>query len=677
MMKIQPAKYFLFILISMVFLCYSGCSRPQIPPGDSPFFVPADTPEVRYIIDASCRLEEDKVLIEGVESITFKNSSYRSLSVIGLEWSDSPGFSLHVTDGGEETLVPQEGEGSVKFFLLSKPLAENEATTLNIRYKMLFNAREDGRISLQFWHPRLWWGGMPAKSTFRIKMEIPEGYKMASSGRLNPRTGYLENDHVTTRFGFWLADDVSVEERDADDVLVRALFTKEGRECAILCLETAVDVIRFYKRTFGIYPHKSLTIIPGGSGPWGGYPFASALVVVHGQEVFDKAPELHWKWITAHEVGHQYWGEYIMSADEPDHYTESWLMIGMGIFADRIWVEARGLPDDKHNSFFNRFLSGLAEHYDITADAPESLKAQQDYDRNNILIHGKGYSIVSALRSVLGDEIFKAAYMRGINEFAGRIMGWRDFQRIAEEECGERLGWFFNQWVRSPRYLCYQIVSTGSRKQGGEYLTKVVVERKGESMSMPVEVQVTFEDGTTRTTRTNRLLKNNTLKFRSSSPLKEAVLDPHHRLAMLPAPLPVLPTELPAKMRDLGYSGDFERGLELYRVALDGDVKDRSIWFKLGMVIFEGGYLDESFICFEKMLGLEPQGRYAFFAKAWLGNIRDAQGNRLEALNHYREALKLYDGNSTSHDQFGIASSEEWIKARLEMPYDWTRVIKK
>lgn len=666
--------WFAAAVISALFFC---CSRSPGTSEEISFFVPANPPEARYVIDAGCSLEEGGILVHGEENVTFENPSTKPLSVVAFEWMESPEFPLEIRAGNAEPLALQASEDSIFYFALPQPLGRKESVTLNIRFRMAASTREDGRIQLQFWHPRLWWGGIPTKSSFRVKMEIPEGYEMASSGRLNDESGYLENDCVTTRFGFWIARDMAVEERDADGVLVRALFTEEGRTCALLCLETAVDVVRFYKQTFGAYPHKSLTIIPGGSGPWGGYPYTSALVVIHGQEVFEKAPELHWKWITAHETGHQFWGEYVMSADEMDHYSESWLMIGMGIFADRLWVEARGLPDDKHLSFFNRYLSGLKEHYDITADAPPSLKAQQQYDRNNVLIHGKGYSIVSALRSTLGDELFMTVYLRSLREFAGRRMAWRDLQRIAEEESGENLRWFFDQWVRSPRYLCYQITSRECREQDDGYKTEIVVERRGESMAMPVMVKAVFTDGTEQTARTNRLKRKNTLIFLSGAPLEEAVLDPNQRLAMLAEPLPVLPAELPAKMRELSYNGDYERGLELYKIALGADVKDLSIWFKLGMIIFEGGYLEESFTCFEKMIELEPEGRYAFFSETWMGNIRDAQGRREEAVECYKKALHMFTGDSTRHDQFGIESSDTWVKARLKEPYDWSKVIKK
>ena len=663
------------LLLGVVLFLGAACSTPQAQVEETVFFVPAHPPEAQYVIDAACTYDEGKVVVEGEENISFKNSSRKPLSVVAFEWRDSPGFSIEVKTADGMALARQERKAGKFFFLLPEPLAGGRSLTLNVTFRMTFKVRDNGRISLQSWHPMLWWEGLPSKKTFRVKMDIPDGFEMASSGRPNQESGYLENDCVTTRFGFWLSRDVSVEERDADGILVRALFTEEGKECALLCLETAVDVIRFYKETHGAYPHSSLTIIPGGSGPWGGYPYCSALVVVHGQEVFEKAPELHWKWITAHEIGHQYFGEYLMSADEPDDYTESWLMIGLGIFADRMWVEERKLPDDKHQSFFNRFKSGLKEYHDITADAPESLKAQQKYDRNNILIHGKGYSIISALRSTLGDEVFKRAYLRTVREYAGRRLGWREFQRIAEEECGTSLHWFFQQWVRSPRYLCYRVASSETSLTDEGYLTKVVVERMGDSIDMPVDVEAVFEDGTKKTVWTERLLKRNVLEFHSQSPFKEAVLDPKNRLAMLEAPLPILPRDLPAKMRDLNYSGDFDRGLELYKVALEADVKDRSIWFKLGMVIFEGGYLDESFVCFEKIFQLEPEGRYAFFAKTWMGNIRDAQQRREDAKRLYSEALDLFDGNSTRHDQFGIESSEEWVRARIKEPYDWTSII--
>ena len=110
---------------------------------------------------------------------------------------------------------------------------------------------------------------------------------MAASGRLNPKTGYYENESVTTRFGLFLSNTLRAEEPGGGGRPPHAPFSRERGDCARFCLDTAADIIRFYKKWLGVYPHRSLFIIPGGPQPWGGYPFASGIVVIHGEETFD------------------------------------------------------------------------------------------------------------------------------------------------------------------------------------------------------------------------------------------------------------------------------------------------------------------------------------------------------------------------------------------------------
>ena len=113
-------------------------------------------------------------------------------------------------------------------------------------------------------------------------------------------------------------------------------------------------------------------------------------------------------------------------------------------------------------------------------------------------------------------------------------------------------------------------------------------------------------------------------------------------------------------------------------LALDSDCRDFRIWFKLGMVIFEGGFFDESFICFQKMMEIDAPEDYHFMAVTWMGNIHDAQGQRDEAVKFYQKALGMApEGDGWRHDQFGIKSSREWIEQRLQTPYNWKSIVKK
>lgn len=677
-MKRKTAGLLVFLLA--VFFSLNGCtSSTQTPnePSESSFYVPENPLAAQYELEADIIVEEKTIRVAGSGRIVCDNNSDKPFSAVAIQWQ-----------GGEwdvfmnsRKLTPLDGtpaRENIHIFTLPETIAPGEELQLDIHFSLEeTNTQDNDDVSLQRFYPKLWWDGIPTQDTFRVKLTIPDGYTAAVSGQWNPETGFYENPGVTTNFGVFLFKDINVEEREAAGIQVKAFFPDEGRECAMLCLETAVDVIEFYKEIHGFFPFPSLTIIPGGSGPWGGYPFASALVVIHGMQVFEEAPELHWKWITAHEIGHQYWGETVMSS-QYNNYIDSWLMLGMGIFTDRMYIESKQLGDDEHTGLMDRYLKGVKEHFDTTADAPESLARQQKYDRNNILIHGKGYSIVSALRNTLGDETFKRIYFRCTQEYNGKRMSYHDLRRIAEEETGQNLCWFFDQWVRSPKYLCYDITSTDSRFEGEKFVTAITVEAMGDSMLMPVYVKAVFADGTTQTARASRFFLKQTITFKSQAELEEAVLDPQNQLAMLEEPLPLLPDELSEKILELPYSNDCTKGLELYRIASESDYADPEGWFKLGMVIFEVGCFTQAFSCFEKILALDGSELYDFMAVTWMGNVRDAQGRRDEAVKYYRQALETAeDHGAMRHDQFGIQTSKEWIEQRLESPYDWNTIVKK
>ena len=255
---------------------------------------------------------------------------------------------------------------------------------------------------------------------------------------------------------------------------------------------------------------------------------ATSIVAVHGMEQFDSMPKLHWQWITAHEIGHQYWGEYVLSKDPDDAFD--WLMIGLGIYADREYVRARGLGLNKHRAIMNRYIKGVQSGLDTTIALSPEQRSKIRFDFNNIVKHGKSFSVISALDCVLGKKVFGRLYRNCLKEFAGRRLGINDFKAVCEKETGQDLGWFFDQWVNSNKFLSYDISSQSCKKQVGHYIWQVEVKCLGD-LKMPVPVVAYFEDGTSQSRFTDRLLYVNVLEFKSKSPLKEVRLDPNAALA--------------------------------------------------------------------------------------------------------------------------------------------------
>ncbi|UCC39867.1 MAG: hypothetical protein JSV96_19180 [Candidatus Aminicenantes bacterium] len=631
------------------------------------FWVPSDPPQAQYKIDA--RIDLPNRIVEGEGTVTFRNKTSSPISVVAFDWSISSVRSMQVSVKGKSLNLLNTKKSppvsSPLLYELPRPLKPGSKIRMDIAFSRGGISRADAQeIKLVSWHPRLWWGGLPNHDDFEVKLNTPAGYALAASGRFNKKTDYYENKGVAT-FGIYLGKDLKTETREVKGVLITSLFTEAGSECARLCLDTAADVVKFYRDWLGFYPFKFLYIIPGATRPMGGYPFASGIVVIHGQEKFADKPLLHWKWITAHEIGHQYWGEYVMDDDIP-----SWLWIGLGIYADREYTIFRNLGMDKHIGLMNRYLSGVRKRLDTTIDIPPEQFIRIKFDHNNIVKHGKGFSVISALECVLGKETFERIYKKCLKNYGGKCLRYKEFWRVSEAESGQSLKWFFDQWVRSNKYLSYQITSQESIQEKDKYISAIRVECQG-SMQMPVPVKAVFEDGSSEIKYTSRLSKVDDLIFESPSKLKEAILDPDKKFAMIETPLSMTAKELSDLISQLPWQGAGESALNAFKRAESLKLDNTYSWYKLGLTLFDGGYIGESFNAFKKATELNIFGIRHFSTLVWMGHLQDLLGNREEALKYYREALKHDTGRTMQHDQYGMRINRQWIEERLKTPFKW------
>ena len=643
---------FSFSLVAVPFVC-----------GQDGFWVPVDPPKCHYTIDA--RIDLNKGFIEGKQRVTLMNDSDRPISVVAFDWNIGEAYSLDIRAAGRQlelmNFKSAPSVSSLLFYRLSEPVKPGSKLEFDIAFKESFGSQsEKTEFGSTHWYPRIWWDGLPLHDSFSVKLDIPLGYALAVSGRLNQKTGRYEIDGART-FGIYLGKKQIARSREIEGILVTALSTEKGAECAAVCLDTAVDAIRYYKDWLGFYPFEFLYIIPGGRGRWGGYPFATGIVVIHGQETFKKGESLlWWQRITAHEIGHEYWGEYVLDPDEP-----AWVWIGMGIFADTEYILARKIDPQRRAGWMSNYIRGVSMHHDTTVDIPPAQLRKINYDRNNTVTHSKGYSVISALESVFGCDMFESIYKKCLRTYGGRRLSWRELQRFYETESGQDLDWFFDQWVRSNAYLCYRIESQESKHKDNQYLSEVRVKRLG-TMKMPVPVKAVFEDDTEQVKITERSLDVNILTFASKTRLKEVILDPENKLAMAENPLPEISDEA-AEMLSLGWRA--EDSLKVYETIKEEAISNSNIWYRLGMNLYEDENFSDAFDCFERVSQLSSDGLFKFAAFGWMGLLKDLLGERQEALVNYKEALKYDTGEQAGYSWLRIQMDRKWLEDRLKTPF--------
>ncbi len=652
--------HLIYILTVLALTASTSIARAEEPVG---YWVPRQPPHANYKID--CIITSEKVLrFEGKEVISFVNTTSKSMQTLALKWSELGERNLKIKVNGEAVELSTPIESFPQDFKLDEPLNPGQSLRLEVEFSLVpFGLGEPNSIGPVTDWPRLWWG-FDTHDDYQVKLDFPEAYTVATSGRFDQSTGYYRAEAIPS-FGFFLGKGYEVFEDRALDVVVRCLYKPGDKKCAELLYGTAVDAINFYRERFGFYPYRILTIIPGMDRPAGGYPIATNIVGIHGMGRMDEKSELHWRWITAHEIAHQYWSRYVMEKDDP-----GWLWIGLGIYADREYCRARGLGEQKHQELMARYIKGVRDGVDTTINISPEEKSKVKFDFNNIVIHGKGFGVISALDCVLGESLFDRIYRRCLKEFAGRRLGLHEFRAICEQESSEDLGWFFEQWVNSNKCLSYEISSQVCEKKGNAYVTEIEVHRLRD-LKMPVPVAAHFEDGSTQRAFTNRLRKVNIIRFESQSPLKNVRLDPDQVLPLVIPPPPMTAEQLTQAIQELPWINAGKKALDAFNETKNRELTNTDSWFKLALTLYDGKYYEQALkAAKEAQVQAKGDSMQVFVALTFQGLLLDLLGQRDEALKCYNEAMKKSVKPEITLVPYGITLlNREWVQKQLKEPF--------
>jgi len=200
--------------------------------------------------------------------------------------------------------------------------------------------------------------------------------------------------------------------------------------------EPARQALEFYSEHIGPYSYEKLANVAAAFGG-GGTEHASA--IFYGEKVVTDKPATA---IVAHEVAHQWFGDSITESD----WDDAWLSEGFATYFTLLFTE--------HYSGRDAFVSGLVRA------RTTALAAEQKYNEpvvhRNIsdlrgvippLVYQKGGWVLHMLRAQLGTDTF----WKGIREYYARYRNSNastdDLRRVMEEVSGQKLGWFFDQWL--------------------------------------------------------------------------------------------------------------------------------------------------------------------------------------------------------------------------------------
>ena len=240
--------------------------------------------------------------------------------------------------------------------------------------------------------------------------------------------------------------------------------------------DDSVLLMKFFEENIGPYPWKQYSIIQGGDG---GMEYAMCTMIT-GERSYSSLLG-----VTAHEMAHA-WFQHLLATNEAKH---AWMDEGFTEYITSLSVNFvnNETPEFPHKSSYDRYYllakSGFEQAQTIHSDR---------YDYNfayGASAYSKGSVFLSQLGYIIGKENLNKTLRRYYEEFKFKHPTPNDFKRIAEKVSDLELEWYLNEWTRTPHKIDYGIDVSSLRDE------RVITLKRKARIPMPIEVVVSFEDG--------------------------------------------------------------------------------------------------------------------------------------------------------------------------------------
>jgi hypothetical protein len=465
--------------------------------------------------------------IMDVRNLTLEDADARVSNRISKLNKGDQGF-LHcenVKMNGKNLVIKEEG--TILEVLLSEPILPNSTVTFTLDFdgQSPIQIRRSGRMnkegidySMAQWYPKICefdeqgWHSNPyvgrefygVWGDFDVKINLNSRFMVAATGYIQNKEGYVCNkngaDRTTWHFVapnvhdfVWAADPdyKHTEFRYDKDLLVHYFYqenekTKDNWE---KLPATMVKVFDYANKNFGRYPYQQYSFIQGGDGGME-YPMAT---LITGERNFNSLLG-----VSVHELMHS-WYQHLLGSNESLY---AWMDEGFTSYAsERIEddLKKQGLmPGLKTEPFpFDGTYKGYKNLMESGKVEPSSTHSDH-YNTNyaySLSAYVVGAVFAHQLEYVVGKQAFDKGMLRYYRDWRFKHPNPNDFIRVMEKESGLELDWYKEYMINTTKSIDYAIIEVEkeSRKE-----TKITLQRLGR-MPMPIDVVVTFKDGTKET----------------------------------------------------------------------------------------------------------------------------------------------------------------------------------
>jgi aminopeptidase N len=605
---------------------------------------------------------------------THKLSARAKVKFTALEDINAATFELHnglrvskVTDDTGQTLsaerVTQDFTVRVQ---LAKPLSKDASTSLTFDYDGTLDSADDSPVQglkltsindetsyLLYagrWFPVNAYGLNRFTATMNITVPahmvvIGSGKeavgstatpKKATAGALPTKT-YTFNWDKPSFPGSIVAGTYQEFKSDEAGVDLHVFFKPVHQNLGAMYAETAIKAFTYYVTLYGAAPSTTLRVVelPDDTVP---SAWAPEMAAIASRAVTDK---VNYR-LLANAVSHQWWGASV----SPSTIDDWWLCDGFARYSEARYVENAAGTAGLEEAIKDMSVGALA--YDAVPLATIG-KLDMFSPEFQSLATDKGAMILHMLRWVEGDQKFDQTVRTFATKYSGKSASLDDFSAIAEQTYGDKLTWFFTQWLNSTgapefktKYTVYRLGNKcppAQRCAGFRIVGQITQDL--DLFRMPVELKVDT-DGNTEEKRIDVVGTDSAFTLETFGKPRRISIDPDNR---------VLKNSPDVKLRAsiqrgqaLVQQGDMAGALSEFNKALDVNKNSSLAHYRIAEVFFLQKNYQASANAYRDSLNGDGEPRWTeVWSHIQLGKIFDLTGQRERATNEYRQALQTND----------------------------------
>ena len=401
---------------------------------------------------------------------------------------------------------------------------------------------------------------------------------------------------------------------------------------------TAVKEFTYYVTLYGAAPSTTLKVVelPDDTVP---AVWAPEIAAVASRAVTEK---VNYR-LLANTLAHQWWGASVSPASRDDW----WLNDGFARYSEARYVEQAAGEAGLEETVKDISVGALA--YD-TVPLSSSGKLDLFSPEFQSLVTDKGAMILHMLRWVLGDQKYDQTMRSFASKYAGKSASLDDFRALAEQNYGDKLTWFFSQWLDSTgapefqtKYTIYRLGNNKGFRVVGQ------ISQDLDLFRMPVQLKIDT-DGKTEAKRIEVVGTNSPFSVETYGKPRRIVVDPDNR---------VLKNSTEIKLRasiqrgqGLTQQGDLAGALVEFNKALDVNKNSSLAHYRVAEVFFLQRNYQAAANAYRECLNGDGEPRWTeVWSHIQLGKIFDVTGQRERATNEYRQALQTNDNTQGALDE--------------------------